>query len=179
MIKLYSVTSNVKEFHGCKDVTFRWFFAAERAQRRPYADLIKHYQADDEYRMYSEGYIEELFSEDEARQLKEYLDREHGHEGTNSITEERLPIGRNVMGVGAVPVGGGDDFYMLDQEPNYSLPFKVWGYFNLVGCELLDGSDVFHHRLMLVNRFSGEVRWQTNQEAAVMEANNAAGDLAE
>jgi hypothetical protein len=65
----------------------------------------------------------------------------------------------------AISVGGGDDFYRLSEESEYSLPFKVWGYFNLVGCELLDGSDVYHHRLWLLSS-NGKMRQQTNEEAA-------------
>ena len=41
-------------------------------------------------------------------------------------------------------VGGGDDFYILHKEPQYPLPFKVEGYFDLVGCELVNGSGVYH-----------------------------------
>jgi hypothetical protein len=71
------------------------------------------------------------------------------------------------MGNGARAVGGGDDFYMLAKEPEYSLPFEVWGYFDLVGCELVDGSDVYHHRLLLVSQ--NEVRMQTNEEAKALD----------
>jgi hypothetical protein len=58
------------------------------------------------------------------------------------------------MGVGALPVGGGDDFYMLSEKPEYSLPFKVWGYFNLVGCTLIDNSDTYRHRPFVARRDS-------------------------
>src|SRR5262249_8154204 len=101
-----------------------------------------------------EHYIEELFTADEAKQLKDYLDREHGAEGATTINEVDLPIANNVMGVGmivgVIGIGRGEYFYTLDEEPKYDLPFKVCGYLNLVGCELLDDS--------------GAMRWQTNAE---------------
>jgi hypothetical protein len=73
--------------------------------------------------------------------------------------------------MGTISVGGGDDFYMLDREEAYSLPFAVRGYYNLVGCELVDGSGVYHHRLLRVCP-GGTVRMQTNDEAAATESVN-------
>jgi hypothetical protein len=161
-MKLYNVRTTVKEYHGCKNVVFHWFYdGGMPTPRRPYAELIENYEPDG---FYSEDYIDRLFTEDEASQLKQYLDREHGHEGTTTITEEPLPVANNMMSVAALAVGGGDDFYMLDKEPEYSLSFKVEGYFNLVGCELVDGSDVYHSRLWLVSK-NGDMRQQTNEEA--------------
>jgi hypothetical protein len=166
-MKLYNVRTTVKEYHGCKNVVFHWFYDGDRpTPRRPYAELIENYEPDG---FYSEDYIDRLFTEDEASQVKQYLDQEHGHEGTTTITEEPLPVANNVMSVAAIAVGGGDDFYMLDKEPEYSLPFKVEGYFNLVGCELVDGSDVYHSRLWLVSK-NGDMRQQTNEEAKALEA---------
>ena len=164
-MKLYKVLTLVRKYHGCKNVRFTWFRCDHGSPKRPYAELIENYDPAADQVYYSEDAIEQLFTEEEARQLKGYLDREHGHEGVTTIEEEQLPIPENVMGVGAMAVGGGDDFYELTKEPEYSLPFKVWGYFNLVGCELLDGSDVYHHRLWLLGA-NGEMRQQTNEEAA-------------
>jgi hypothetical protein len=42
---------------------------------------------------------------------------------------------------------------------------QVSGYFNLVGCDLLDGSGVYHHRLFILSP-DGGLRMQTNEEAA-------------
>ena len=69
-----------------------------------------------------------------------------------------------------MPSGGGShDFYMLYKEPEYSLPFKVVGYFRLVGCQLADGSgETFRHYYSLI--FSnGEFRPETQQEARLRE----------
>jgi hypothetical protein len=44
----------------------------------------------------------------------------------------------------------------------------VWGYFDLVGCELIAGSAVYHHRFMLLFP-DGTMRQQTNKEAAANE----------
>ena len=129
--KLYQVTTVVKEYHGCKDVTFTWFYADERSAPRPYAELIADYDPHNPGAPFCEAHIHELFSEDEARQLIAYLEREHHEAGTTSISEAELPSANNVMGFSATPVGGGTDFHMLHKAPQYSLPFKVEGYFDL------------------------------------------------
>jgi hypothetical protein len=90
-------------------------------------------------------------------------------DGVTTMTEVEFPVPANVMGIGAIPVGGGDDFLMVYERPNYPLPFKVMAYFNLVGCELIDGSDVYHHRLWVAERDASgriQVHKQTNREAA-------------
>jgi len=116
----------------------------------------------------AEDLIDELFTEAEAALVKAYLDREYPDDET-TIVEMRLPIPKNSIGFFAIGVGGGDGFYMLNKESPYDLPFKVWGYFDLVGCQLIDGSAVYHHRRWLISP-NGEMRQQTNEEAAADDA---------
>jgi hypothetical protein len=139
-MELYRVTTIVKEFSGCKNVAFDWF-RCERRAPRPYANLIENYDPSARYVYYPEGCIDEMFELDEAQALKDYIDQNYGeNKGITTIEKAELPIANNMMGIGAAAVGGGDDFYMLDKTPNYSLPFKVLGYFDLRGCELADQS---------------------------------------
>ena len=167
-MRLYHVSTIAKEYHGCRDVAFDWF-RCERGEPRPYAELIENYDPGDDMG-YAEGAIDEMFTEAEAVALKAYLDREHGGAVVTTIKEGRLPLPANNMGVGAIPVGGGDDFYMLNRaRPQYDLPFKVWGYFNLVGRELVDGSGVYHHRCYIWSD-GGTLRMETNEEAAASKA---------
>ena len=44
-----------------------------------------------------------MFTAEEAEQLVAYLERKYGGAGTNRLEEEELPLGSNVMGVGAIP----------------------------------------------------------------------------
>jgi hypothetical protein len=171
-MKLYTVITTVKEFSGCKNVIFRWFRHAMPQGQRPYADLIKDYEPGDRDAIYAEMFLEELFTWDEARQLKTNLDQHHGQEGDTVIKEVTLPLENNVMGSGVRGVGGGDDFYILCKEPEYALPFKVWGYFNLVGCTLIDNGDTYRHRLMIVSENDDgtiDANMETNPEAAARE----------
>src|SRR5271170_1052408 len=130
---LYAVHTISKEYHGCKNVTFDWF-RCDKTQRS-YAELIENYDPKDEQALYKEMAIEELFTAAEANLLKEYLDRHRGNAARTIIEKLDLPLANHVVGIGIIVVGGGDDFYLLHREPEYSLPFKVDGYFNLVGCE--------------------------------------------
>jgi hypothetical protein len=169
-MKLFRVKSVVKSYDGCRNVPFSWFIERGKSRpHRPYGELIENYDRSNERISYAEAAVDELFTLEQAEQLKDYLDREFGDGGanTNIITEATLPMPNNTMGVGSIPVGGGDDFYMLDKTPGYPLPFKVQGYFNLVGCKLEDGSDVYRHRLYILCRDG--LRMQTNSEAAAME----------
>jgi hypothetical protein len=174
---LYDVTTTVKEYHGCKNVKFHWL-RLETAPR-PYADLIENYDPSKLDVCYSEHCIDELFELDEAQALKDYLDREvAGRQDITTIEKAKLPIPNNSISPDAIGVGGGDDFYQLDKTPNYSLPFKVWGYYDLVGCELADGSgETFRHYYLLVKPdANGEVecRTETQEEARFRESERTA-----
>ena len=140
-IKLFQVTTQVQEYRGCKDVGFCWFKSEAESGVRPYQELIADYSPEKEYIQYAEGHIDELFTEDEAKRLADYLaDYDCG---VTTITEVPLPVSNDAIGVGALAVGGGDDFYMLATAPDYPLPFAVWGYYNLRGCELIDGRGTY------------------------------------
>jgi hypothetical protein len=82
-----------------------------------------------------EGYtteaLEELFTLDEAEALKAYLDKRHDGAGTTDIVEVKLPIPFNSAGFGAHGVGRSADFYMLDRDEGYDLPFRAWAYYDL------------------------------------------------
>jgi hypothetical protein len=168
-MKLYSVTTTAKEYSGCRNVAFNWFRHAMPQGRRPYADLIKNYGPESHHALYTEELMEELFTWDEALQLKDYLERHHGGEEETVIKEVPLPVENRTIGYGCLAVGGGDDFYMLCEEPEYSLPVKVWGYYDLEGCTLIDNGDTYRHRLMIVRRKPDgtiDARMETNSKAA-------------
>jgi hypothetical protein len=172
MMKLYEVTTVTREYRRCKDVRFLWFRCPRRDEpARPYSELIENY--DPEKNDYEEGAIEELFTFDEANALKEYLDREHGRYGVTEIKEAELPCPQNVIGIGAMSVGGGDDFYTLDEEETYSLPFKVWGYFNLRGCELIDEPGETFRGYVFMAGGSEVLRRETQKEAREREATHS------
>jgi hypothetical protein len=168
-MKLFNVGTTAKQYGGCKGVAFCWFRTEGPSEPRPYGELIENYEPGN---VYAEGAIDEMFTEDEALLLKEYLDRTYTGAGVTVIEEQPLPIPNNTMGCGAIPVGDGNDFHMLDRNPEYSLPFKVWGYFDLRGCTLIDNGDTYRHRLMTVRRNPDgtiDAHMKTNPEATARE----------
>jgi hypothetical protein len=126
---LYSVTTVMKEYDGYKNAPFHWFYCVARTIPRPYADLIENYNRMNRLRAaYAEGYIDELFTLDEAQSLKNYLVRTFGDKATTTIKKRKLPIQNNVAGWGAL--ADYCDVWKLDQVPGYPLPFKAQSCFD-------------------------------------------------
>jgi hypothetical protein len=154
-LKLFRVSTRVPEYHGCKDVCFHWFRDWMEAERCAYyPELIVGYDPKHKHAAYAENVVEEMFTEAEADQLKAYLDAVHGD--VTTITEHCRPICLNEnhieIGLGAIPVGGPQDYYMLYREREYTLPFKVLGYFDLRGLEEVDRSGTYHGYRFVLDR---------------------------
>jgi len=126
---LYSVTTVMTKYDGYKNAPFHWFYCVARTIPRPYAYLIEDYNRMNRLRAaYAEGYIDELFTLDEAQSLKDYLDRTFGDKATTTIKKRKLPIQNNVAGWGAL--ADYCDVWKLDQVPGYPLPFKAQSCFD-------------------------------------------------
>jgi len=134
-MKLYRVSTTAKEYSGCRDVVVHWVRDATPENRRPYADLIKDYEPG----THAEDGVEEMFTWDEAQQLRDYLEQNYGNAGETVIEEIRLPIENRGIGFGEL--ADGEEVCMLSEEAEYSLPFKVWGYCDLEGCTLIDNGE--------------------------------------
>ena len=141
---LFTVTTTIRaqEFHGCRDVTMRWFVVDRPTPVVPYSEVVADYAAlDDDYKLYVvHDAVDELFTDSEARALVEYMAREHPGD-LHEITPARLPLEGNIMGRGAIPVGGPQDFYMLSREDEWTLPFQVYGYYDLERHEAAAGGE--------------------------------------
>ncbi|GAI73382.1 unnamed protein product, partial [marine sediment metagenome] len=72
--KVYQVTSIVKEWDNYKEVPFGWFLIDRKKPLIPYKEGIMNYVEGD---LYSESAIDELFTNQEAKQLVAYLEKEH------------------------------------------------------------------------------------------------------
>jgi hypothetical protein len=143
MIELYDVTTVASKIGGYKNVKFHWYLP-NKTRRRSYADLIENYNPS-RYcpRDSAEDCIDELFELDQANALKEYLELKRPGLGTPTIEKVELPIPNNSHG--AAPPWGfrpGEFAFGLDEDdPDYSLPFKVRGYVSVRGCEPADDSE--------------------------------------
>jgi hypothetical protein len=137
--KLYRLTSVIDDWpHRGKrynNVTLVWF--VDKRDYDPgydYPTLLGRPTAPDDH-SYEKDYVDELFTRDEADQLAQYLQEAHDTDVT--ITEVSTPVPDNIIGVGAIAVGGDCDFYMLSEHDDYTLPFKAWGYYRVDDDSLL------------------------------------------
>ena len=84
--------------------------------------------------LYIKSQAEETFTEEQADKLIAFM------ESFKDTKAEKVPALKPTeggIGVGALPVGGGDGFYMLDKADEYDLDFKVWAYYDIRREELL------------------------------------------
>lgn len=75
---------------------------------------------------YAKSIAEETFTEEQADKLVAFME---SFKGTKAEKRPALKPTEAGLGVGALPVGGDDGFFMLDKMDEYDLPFKVWAYF--------------------------------------------------
>jgi hypothetical protein len=163
MMKLYHVETIVPEFGGHREVCLSWFVDRRVVSaNRPYAELINDYDPDDEYNCYPEGAIYELFSGDEAQAFVAWLKQNVGEtDETTKISEVTLPIEGNIMGTGAIPIGGPQGFLKMKEvsgsEPAASpLGFTVLGYLDLRAHEPIDKSVPARHQFCSIYIIDGK-----------------------
>jgi hypothetical protein len=158
-MKLYHVTSRVKEYDGHKDVQFSWFLWDRRAQPvAPYPDLISDYATlDEDAREYAQVLVDEMFTDDEARLLLAWLN-EH-REGVHSLGETTMPVsarnedGRSYRSM--IPVDGtGWPQGWLKPKPDWDLPFSVAGYYDLSRHDRVDGTHPAQKQLRSVSEIA-------------------------
>jgi hypothetical protein len=110
MPELFSVRSEIANMHGYKNVTIEWFvdrraqplFGENGSLGVEYGRVIMNYDATD----YAELAVEEMFTKDEAEALQAFL-RAKRNDATAIIEPAKLPIANNIVGLGAIPAGGG------------------------------------------------------------------------
>ena len=152
MNRIFAVHSLVRNFHyqgkHYEEVKINWFVLERKKPLVPYAEAIQDYaQLDEKERAFPEEYVNEQFSREEAEALKKYLDRQPAT--TTRIEAIELPVMANVSGCRRLAAGSGNDFLALHKGKNYSLPFKVEGYFSVRFAEpTVSGDD----RATVINR---------------------------
>lgn len=126
----YWVTVIISEFDGYQNVDFHLFHTEmSNEELAPLVVLVPGRSIDDVAHWYTRSVIEQTFSKDEVRQLHAYFSQFHD---MRLKAKRAHPPDNHSIGYGAYPVGGhGNDFYTFCEVPGYSLPFKVWGYFDL------------------------------------------------
>jgi hypothetical protein len=141
-VKLFRMRSVANHLRGHKNVPIGWFvdkrehrlFGPGGTANVAYREVIKDYDPDYPDAHFAEWVLEEYFAEDEASAFAEWV-KVHRNDKTATVEQATLPIKKNIMPFSAIPVGGKTDFLMTGESTDYNLPFKVWGYFDVRGCE--------------------------------------------
>jgi hypothetical protein len=123
----YYVYLTITNIWGYKKLTFNLFHTEMPDEEVSHLVVLAPSRTLEDTR-YPRSHVEQTFSKSELRQLYGYW---HQYDNTRLRARRAKPPGNNSMGSGAQPVGGRDDFQMFDHDPEYSLPFKVWGYYSL------------------------------------------------
>jgi transcriptional regulator CtsR len=138
MTKLFRVTSKVNKFSYQKrvydSVEICWFVIHRENSSVSYVELIKNYgkEVNNSQDMF-ENNIKELFTEQEANILKEYLHRKHKQKC--EIKRAELLLEAYTLGYGDLVPDSGEGFYKLNDEDGYDLPFVAWGYYDTTDAE--------------------------------------------
>jgi hypothetical protein len=148
MMNLYHVLSTVERFEGYKDVHITWFMARRIVPHAlSYQDMIKGYDAlDPDDRLMAKERVDECFTADEAQQVLAWLNANRS--GKHEIVHvETTPVesredGALLMPLGAIPLGGPQDC-LMPNEVDWTLPFKVFGYYDLRHHERADDANLF------------------------------------
>jgi hypothetical protein len=164
----YYVTLKGEEYRGYKDVSFS-LFRVDMPEVL-IANLLKPFDIDpkSEENIYIASYVEQTFSLKYVTKLIEYFGK--WEEMKIVITLADKPA-TNLMGVGAIPVGGLQDFYMFSSMEGYPLNFKVWGYYDLRQCKEIETAPMFDSKI-------GEMIADADQTISDLENTNPA-DISE
>jgi hypothetical protein len=120
----FYVTHKIPEFQGHRGVTLVFFHARGLPD-----DLYREILAPlDPETPYLASAADETFSAEEVKALRAACAKA-APEGQFSA-EPCGPIPENCIGVGAIPVGGNNDFLMLDKSDSFC-PFPVRAHFDL------------------------------------------------
>ncbi|MBI2487074.1 MAG: hypothetical protein HYW01_08960 [Deltaproteobacteria bacterium] len=138
MTKLFRVASKVNNFSYQKrvydSVEICWFVIHRETPFVSYVELMKNSgkELNNSQDMF-ENNIKELFTEQEANILKEYLLRNHKQKC--EMKRADLLLEAYTLGYGDLVPDSGEGFYKLNEEDSYDLPFVVWGYYDITHAE--------------------------------------------
>ncbi len=131
LYRAHSTGAFVKGEAAFEDVVFHWYCLERDQPPISYAEAIAGYaQMDAELRRPFERFVDRHFTEMEAVALEDYLSRKYGLELVCERAELPVKDRAFLFEEGSEVIY---DFIELSEQPDYSLPFKVWGYFTLEG----------------------------------------------
>jgi len=130
LFRVHSLANNFSYHKKVYDsVEISWFVVHRKTPFVSYVELIKNYGRELNRSHYIfENNIKELFTEEEANALKEYLLTKHRQECV--IKSADLILEAYTLGYGDIVPDYGEGFYKLNEEDGYDLPFVAWGFYD-------------------------------------------------
>lgn len=159
LFQVMSVANNVQYKKKSYDnVTIEWFVVDRKEPPVPFRDSIYNYHnLPEDQKKNTESYIKELFTEDEAHKIKEYLEKRNN---AVKIDPAELPISDIKKGHQSFEVTEGTGFYVLHKKETYPFSFKVEGFFNV---NLADESYKADDRATVISKINPVQEEQTKK----------------
>jgi len=129
MVRLFRAWSLLDEFMGHDQVMFNWFVAGRPVPIVPYEELIEDFDEDQEEVGYDKMLANELLTEAEVGELREYLIKHHNVEV--QVEEVLLPIQAGGLSYGLLLISGENGFYSLADEETYELRVPILGHYKV------------------------------------------------
>jgi hypothetical protein len=136
--KLFYVTST-GIVNGYHNVPIDWFAVRgfdELGPDLPWAAIIESYDPNDPYHWRTKDRVAEMFTEDEAEALVQYLERTDP-DGAPFVEPVKLPIPWSMPTEEWAAVTDNRIIFPLDPDNGYSLSFPVKGYCRIAGRPLM------------------------------------------
>jgi hypothetical protein len=138
MVKLYQPYGHLRRVAGFNLATIHWFVKDRETPVAPHAQLVESYaKLTSEAQDRAGCMVDEFFTAEEFGQLRDYLFAKHREDlrtgvvvppvnGVKQDNDRNRKLIRPFSHLSEDENGG---FYRLCDEPGYTLPFCVWGYF--------------------------------------------------
>lgn len=127
-MRLYRAWSVADNFMGQEKAKLDWFVVGRTEPIAPYPELIQDYDEDFEDSCFDHILVNELFTESEGKELRDYLERHHQLD--MQLEEITVPVRPGGLSYGLLLISGEKSFYTLADEEGYNLSVSVLGHYN-------------------------------------------------
>jgi hypothetical protein len=103
-----------------------WVYSGREKPPAPYDKLIRNYKKlDADVRLFAENYVDELFTEEEANKLMDFLSKKFGLEAY--LFPVKIPVSSKsrLISIRADALQNFEELFPLKKEDGYPLPFEV------------------------------------------------------
>lgn len=134
MEKLYKAFGIIKNLRfnskQYEKIEITWFVVDRPEIDLPYEKLVANFQhLPEEAKLRTKGFIKELITHSELIELKKIFENRKSF--SLSYEEVLFPVSEIVQKMKDMPATEESGFYHLYKEKNYTLPFKIDGYFRV------------------------------------------------